>query len=252
MKRVMALATRVECNEESNGFDSKRDGNKGGRQSTATRAMATMTATMRVMVMATRLAGNKEGKGKGSKGDGDGDEGGGQRIGQWQWQQKRWQRQQGWPVSDGGGNKEGDGDANKGGGHATAAMMKRAMVTATRVAGDKEGNGNGGQSIGCGNKVGRQVTASRAMLTAMATSGQWQWQQGWQMTKRARARVARATEMTMRVVGNKEGEDSTAMAMATRVAGKWTATVTKRAMVTKTRLEGAWGGDDQPLCTTQQ
>jgi hypothetical protein len=28
-KRVTALATRVECNEESNGFGGKSDGNKG-------------------------------------------------------------------------------------------------------------------------------------------------------------------------------------------------------------------------------
>jgi hypothetical protein len=44
MKRVMALATRVECDEESNGFGGKSDGNKGGRRLTATRAMATMMA----------------------------------------------------------------------------------------------------------------------------------------------------------------------------------------------------------------
>ena len=44
---------------------------------TATRAMATVTATMWVMAMVTRLAGNEEGKGEGGKGDGDVDEGGG-------------------------------------------------------------------------------------------------------------------------------------------------------------------------------
>ncbi len=31
MKRVMALATRVGCNEESNGFGSKSNGSKGDR-----------------------------------------------------------------------------------------------------------------------------------------------------------------------------------------------------------------------------
>ena len=31
MKRAMALATRVECNKESDGFGGKSDGNKGGR-----------------------------------------------------------------------------------------------------------------------------------------------------------------------------------------------------------------------------
>ena len=74
MKRAMALATRVECNEESNGFVGKSDGNEDGMRLMATRAMATVTATMWVMVMVIRLVGNKEGKCEGGKGDGDGDE----------------------------------------------------------------------------------------------------------------------------------------------------------------------------------
>jgi hypothetical protein len=37
---------------------------------------------------------------------------------------------------------------------------------------------------------------------------------------RARARVARAMEMMMRVAGDEEGKGSKAIAMATRVAGK--------------------------------
>ncbi len=47
--------------------------------------MATMKATMWVMMMATRLASNKEGMGKGvvGKGDGNGNKGGGQQRGQW-------------------------------------------------------------------------------------------------------------------------------------------------------------------------
>ncbi len=64
MKRAMALATRVGCNKESDGFGGKRNGNEGGRQLTATRAMATVTATTWVMVMVTRLAGDEEGKGE--------------------------------------------------------------------------------------------------------------------------------------------------------------------------------------------
>jgi hypothetical protein len=76
-KRAMALATRVECNKESDCFGSKRDGNEGGRQSMAIRAMATVTATAWAIVMEMRLEGNKEGKGEDSKGDGNGDEGGG-------------------------------------------------------------------------------------------------------------------------------------------------------------------------------
>ncbi len=44
---------------------------------TTTRAMRMVTATTWVMVMVTRLAGDKEGKGEGGEGNGDGDEGGG-------------------------------------------------------------------------------------------------------------------------------------------------------------------------------
>ena len=77
MKRAMALATRVEFDEDSDGFGGKSDGNKGGRRLMATRAMATVMATKWLMATVTRLAGNKEGKDEGGKGDGDGDEGGG-------------------------------------------------------------------------------------------------------------------------------------------------------------------------------
>ena len=73
MKRVMALATRVECDEESDGFGGKSDGNEGGRRLTATRVMGTATVTTWAVVMVTRLMGNKEGKGEGGKGNRDGD-----------------------------------------------------------------------------------------------------------------------------------------------------------------------------------
>jgi hypothetical protein len=52
--------------------------------------------------------------------------------------------------------------------------MKRVMATATRVAGNKTGNGDGSKSDGNCNKVGGQATASRAMALAMVTHGQWQ------------------------------------------------------------------------------
>ena len=81
MKRAMALATRVEHNDESDGFGGKCNGNEGGRRSMVTRAMATVTATTWLMATVTRLAGDEEGKGEGGKGDGDGDEGGGRRRG---------------------------------------------------------------------------------------------------------------------------------------------------------------------------
>jgi hypothetical protein len=116
MKRAMALATRVGCNEESDGFGGKSNGNEGGRRLTATREMATATATTWVMVMVTRLAGEEEGKGEGGKDNGDGDDGGRQQRG-----------------TGNGGKSAGDGD--NGGGRAMAMATKRmmVMVTATRV-----------------------------------------------------------------------------------------------------------------------
>jgi len=108
MKRVMALVTRVECDEESDGFGGKSDGNEGGRRLTATRAMATVTATTWLM------AGNEEGKGEGGKDDGNGDEGGGRQRG------------------NGDGGKS-DGDGDNGGRQAMAISTKRVMVMATRV-----------------------------------------------------------------------------------------------------------------------
>ncbi len=44
---------------------------------TATRGMATVTATTWLVATVTRLAGDEEGKGEGGKGDGDGDKSGG-------------------------------------------------------------------------------------------------------------------------------------------------------------------------------
>ncbi len=63
-----AMATKVACNDEGSGVGSKSNGDKGGRQATA-------TATTWAMAMATRLAGNKEGKCEGGKGNGNGNEG---------------------------------------------------------------------------------------------------------------------------------------------------------------------------------
>ena len=114
VKRVMALATRVECDEESDGFGGKSDGNEGGRRLTVTRAMATVTATTWVMATVMKLVGNEEDKGEGGKGDGDGDEGGGQRRG------------------NGDGGKS-DGVGDKDGRRAMVMATKRVMVTATRV-----------------------------------------------------------------------------------------------------------------------
>jgi len=114
MKREMALATRVESDEEINGFGGKSDGNKGGRRLTVTRAMAMVTATTWVMATVTRLAGDEEGKGEGGKGDGSGDEGGRLRRGN-------------------GDDVKSDGNGDNGGGQAMAMATKRVMVMATRV-----------------------------------------------------------------------------------------------------------------------
>ncbi len=103
------MATRVACNKEGNGDGHKSDGdgyksdgNESDRQATATRAMVmamvTAKATTWVILMVTRLAGDKEGKGEGGKGDGDDDEGdtGAMKRAR---AARQWQRQQGWQAS---------------------------------------------------------------------------------------------------------------------------------------------------------
>ncbi len=117
MKRAMALATRVECNEEIDGCGGKSNGNEGGRRLTATRAIGTVMATTWVMAMVTRLAGNEEGKGEGGRGDGNGDEeGGGQQSG------------------NGDGGKS-DGDGDNGGRQAMAMAMAMKRVRSLVVLG---------------------------------------------------------------------------------------------------------------------
>ncbi len=94
--------------------------------------------------MAMRLVGDKKGNDKGGKGNGDRNECGGQ------------QRGHGWQgngngmggVSIGDGNKEVNGNGNKGGGGAMAAAIKRAVMMATRVVGNS--NGNAGKRDGNG------------------------------------------------------------------------------------------------------
>jgi len=108
----------VECDEESNGFGSKSDGNEGGRRLMATRAAMWLMATV------MRLAGDEEGKGESGKGDADGDEYGARRSG------------------NGDGGKS-DGDGDYGGRRAmTMATKSRVMVMATRV-GEVGGRRNG-------------------------------------------------------------------------------------------------------------
>jgi hypothetical protein len=58
------------------------------------------------------------------------------------------------------------------------------------------------------------------------------------VTKRERARAARVMATAMRMAADEEGKGNKAIAMATRIAGEWTATVTKRAMVMAMRVAG--------------
>jgi hypothetical protein len=75
-----------------------------------------------------------------------------------------------------------------------AKTTKRAITTATRVASDDNGDGNGGKSDGDSNEGAGQVTM-RAMAVA-------------------------TTVAAMRVASNKEGEGSKAMETVTRLAGE--------------------------------
>ncbi len=90
------------------------DGDKGGGQTTVTRAAAMTPASMWAMVMVTKLVGNEEGKGNGGKGKFDSNEGGGH------------QREQG---------RQGNGHGNKGGG---------------QVDGNGDNNSNGDEDEGSG------------------------------------------------------------------------------------------------------
>ncbi len=76
-KRAMALVMRVECNKESNSFGSKSNGNKGGGQVTAIRAMAMVMAMTWAMAMVTKVAGKEEGNNNGGKSNSNGNKGGG-------------------------------------------------------------------------------------------------------------------------------------------------------------------------------
>ena len=75
-----------------------------------------------------------------------------------------------------------------------AEAMKRAITTATRVASNDDGNGDGGKSDGDGNEGAGQAT-----MRAMAVV---------------------TTVAAMRVASNKEGEGGKAMETMTRLAGK--------------------------------
>jgi hypothetical protein len=53
-----------------------------------------------------------------------------------------------------------------------AMVTTTSMVTAMRVADDKEGNGDGSESDGYDDTCGKHATVTRAMARATATHGQ--------------------------------------------------------------------------------
>ncbi len=61
--RAMATAMRVEFHEESDGFGSKSNGNKGGNNQLAMGACDKEGKGGKAMAMGIRVAGNKEGEG---------------------------------------------------------------------------------------------------------------------------------------------------------------------------------------------
>jgi hypothetical protein len=129
-------------------------------------------------------------------------------------------------------------DSNNSGRQAMVTVTKRVMVMVTRVAGDKEGNGDGGKSNGISNKGGEQETATRVMVMvtmwAMATLAG---------NKEGMDEGGKSMATAMRMVGEEEGKGGKAMAMATRVVGKRTLTAMKRAMATETREAGIEEGN---------
>ena len=109
---------------------------------------------------------------------------------------------------------------------------KRAMVTATRVAGDKkamtmvvDGNEGGGRAT-----VTWVMASTWAMAMAMRLAG----------NKKAREGCKRNGDGNVRVAGNEEGKGrkAIAMAMATKMAGKCCVMGTKRSMAMATRVVG--------------
>ncbi len=59
----MAMAMRVECHKESNGFDGKSNGNKGGNNQVAMGACDKEVKGSKAMAMGVRVVGDEEGKG---------------------------------------------------------------------------------------------------------------------------------------------------------------------------------------------
>ncbi len=103
-----------------------------------------------------------------------------------------------------------------------AEATKRAIMTATRVASNDDGAGNGGKSNGNGDKGAGQAT-TRAMavamtVAAMRVASNEEDEGAGQATTRKMA--AATTVVAMRVASNKEGEGGKVMEMMTRLAGE--------------------------------
>ncbi len=61
--RAMAMAMRVECHKERDGFNGKSDGNKGGNNQLAMVACDEEGKGGKAMAMGIRVAGDKDGEG---------------------------------------------------------------------------------------------------------------------------------------------------------------------------------------------
>jgi hypothetical protein len=115
----------------------------------ATVTKRAMARAARSLVMVTRVVGDEVGNGQGSKSNGNGNKEGDGESNKSNGDGVKESFDYGGKRDDG-GNKEGEGKGGKGKGNGdkvvrqgTVTAMKRAMATATRVAGDKESSDDG-------------------------------------------------------------------------------------------------------------
>jgi hypothetical protein len=103
-----------------------------------------------------------------------------------------------------------------------AEATKRAITTATRVASDDNGAGDGGKSDGDGDEgAGRATTRAMVAATtvvAMRVASNKEDEGAGRATTRAMAMTT--TVVVMRVASDKEGEGGKAMETVTRLARK--------------------------------
>jgi hypothetical protein len=131
------------------------------------------------------------------------------------------------------------------------------MVLATRVECNKEGSCDSNK--GDSNKGGGQATTMRALAMAMAMAMAIAMAAMWAVAmvmrllgdKEGKGKGGKGNgDDNVRAVGDEQCEGSKAMAIATWMAGKWTAMVTKRAMAMATRVAGEqtnWEGHHVPI-----